>query len=356
MDDTALFTFTSFLGIGLGLAIFLTFRAVSGAARRDREQWDRTVGRLEDVLGADAVDRLEGQKAVFLNVEGGTLRAEAGYLPTGMRQSNLVRMSTGPSKGRLVHATLASRAGSVARPGAPAAFTPNMRTGDPLFDAAISLRGRQGEVLGRLDAETRALLVRAVAVFDLKLQDGLLSLELPADSIDPRTLGEACSTLAGLVRRLSHDEAVPSRLEDLARTDPESGVREAAARKLLDGWLKGKRRLALARDLLHDAEPRIRLLAAGQGTAGAPQVLRELAADEDLGIQVRLRAVSRLPREGNEDLLRLLLHSPSDPLRRAAAQALGLVDPADVGRISLSEGEDGALSLQAERGGVAIAS
>jgi hypothetical protein len=253
-----------------------------------------------------------------------------------------------------------------------------VHTGDLSLDNVTLVTGPRDRLVAVLDGGTRVHLRELVLGlgFQGTVADGSVSRHLVNQELDVGTLSIILNTVTEVSRAL-HAEPTAERLSGIARTDLWAGVRRNAIESL--GRLHPDAAVAVARDLLRDADQDVRIeaarLAGPDGLAhlvGSPGDLDAALAADAEGTARRLLA---LP----EDALVALLARANRPGRRAAAQALGqlgtvgaveplltagFVDEAraiqarlgdvEAGRLSLAAGEAGQVALATDVGAVTV--
>ena len=175
-------------------------------------------------------------------------------------------------------------------------------TGDGRFDNRVRVAGPAGPVLALLDAQTRDAVDHAVRWHGLDVRDGRVRFAWRYPVGEAR-LDEAVADLVALSRRLEPHGAPSDRLLDIARQDPDRGVRRRAIALLLEG--ASSEAAALAAE---DGEP-----------------TNLLAAAPLLPVDVAVPALMGLVRDSTAPV----------PQRRAAAEALLALGP-ETGRALLA--------------------
>ena len=203
-------------------------------------------------------------------------------------------------------------------------------TGDARFDAVVSIPDDRRD-RAMLDADTRGRLLRLIESGG-EVRDGTVSTGVHRflSAVEVAARLEVVSVLAARLAPLSDGE-VEVRLAELARRDPDVGVRRCAMRELVrarasePGVLSA--RTAVIRELLSEAEASIRLQAA--------VLLQDRSVVRQAPLQDLIRLAPECPTElcavvaraGLESVLIELLAGPPDVCGAAAArlQEMGTV-------------------------------
>jgi hypothetical protein len=202
----------------------------------------------------------------------------------------------------------------------------HVETGDEAFDNAIDVQGDRAPTLAVLDAETRALLDRAVAG-DLRVKEGKVVYGVARAMQDGPTLVREMLWAVALAGRLriSSDE-VAERLARNARQDPCDEVREHNLETLLDEFSDAPATRSVLRDLCEDGSPALQLRAALRlGEEGLGTLARLVSEEEEAGEWLTLEAleelVKRLPTDRLWPVLDAALAYQSPWVRRRALEA-----------------------------------
>lgn len=196
-----------------------------------------------------------------------------------------------------------------------------LHVGDPALDAAATLRGPEDVLRGLLGASTRLDLLRHLRRRELTVSEGALEFTEGGHPTDPDEVGRLLDAACDLADGLRDGPVPPERLLEIARTDPEPGVRCRCLLTLLDqprGDLRASAaQVASARSPMERAAAAL-LDGRAEAIAEVPaDALRQLAGlDPD-------RVVRALEGVGAEDALITLLGSASTRVQIPAAQALG---------------------------------
>ncbi len=277
-----------------------------------------------------------------------------------------------------------------------------VRTGDPDFDAAITVRGPEEHTRMLLDARARALLLACVREHRLDLSEGRLEVSFAAGEVTSEALVTAASTVAELGGALeSRGRSPAARLARIHREDPVPDVARRAALLLFERFPRMAETQEVAREHLDDEDPSVRMIAAqvlgrdpkalavltalarssgltdqqrldiaehmaSQDPRVTRQLARTLADRERLGHPEREQAIGLLRQHGVlEDvavLVRLREEGPF-PLRKPAEVAilaiqdrigptgvggLAVADAAGGGRLSVATGGTGQLTVDGD--------
>lgn len=247
---------------------------------------------------------------------------------------------------------------------------PDSVTGDPEFDALLSLNGNHAHIAAALDAATRAEVLSHFAK-GVRLQDGYFVIELDDQGITAGTIRRKVNELLALARQFTwrESEELWTQLRKNAEEDPASGVRAWNLKHLAE-LAPNQESVPTLERALSDESASVRLLAASQlGLRSLPRETSERAFDAlvrllDAHVEADVRAgAARALGDGFQlDEIRPhllpLLHDADDTTRSAAASALTSHGwNADAGGLALAEGrsESGALSLANEGGELTFA-
>ncbi len=223
--------------------------------------------------------------------------------------------------------------------------------GDNSFDKKFFIEGPMRQVLSLLDAETRRLLISANAWSRMEISKGLFRAEDTDDEQVPYVL----PLLLDIGRRITRSTAIPRRLADNAKGDPEPGVRLQNLRCLIRELPEAPETLEAIRAACSDRSPEIRLQAAkGLGSEGRDLLLD--LAESLVDDTVSAEAVSTLDRELSLERTKAILDHALDrrlpKTVRACLEALGKSGDAaavdELGKVlALEQGELAAAAAQA---------
>jgi hypothetical protein len=249
--------------------------------------------------------------------------------------------------------------------------------GDPAFDGSVRLAGPQGELLARLDADTRRMVAAAVAE-GLAIRDGTVTMEVRGRVLDPdKALGmltnvtgvatslerphsvAACLAERALDRRepssvralaLDNLESAPEALLKTLADDSAVSLRVAARRRLEDQ----RGLIAIAGDARVSTTSRFDALEAASTLGPLPGGTCEAFLLSELDANQMLRAIPLLELVGTVASVPALTEAGSGiwpgPAKRAANSAIRAIQSRIVGA------ERGGVSLAgAKAGGVSIA-
>lgn len=198
-----------------------------------------------------------------------------------------------------------------------------LQVGDATLDAAATLHGPEDVLRGLLGASTRLDLLRHLRRRELAVSEGALVVTEGGHPTDPDEVGQILDAGCDLAEGLRDGPVPPERLLEIARTDPELGVRCRCLLTLLD-QPRGDLRAASAQ-VASTRSPMERAAAAlldgrAEAIAEVPaDALRQIAGlDPD-------RVVRALEAVGAEDALISLLGSASTRVQIPTAQALGAI-------------------------------
>ncbi len=218
----------------------------------------------------------------------------------------------------------------------------DLELGDPTFDAAVRIGGKEAVLRAAFDAPTRwsvRLLVERGGACD---GDGITLAWLHDRSTGRDTDGIDC-VLDALGRLRAVEGTTIERLARIAGGDPKPGVRLGALGWLIERHGGAAETEAAVREALVDDDPAVRLMAALR--VGDRAVLQALVAPGPAAA-VRVRAVEALS-ESDEGLafLRRVVSRLDGPTRAAAVAALKARGGIEVGGLALAETEGGGLAL-----------
>lgn len=173
-----------------------------------------------------------------------------------------------------------------------------VRTGDPDFDDQVEVRGEPADVVARLDAGARAMILRLVRDHQLVVRSGGLDFTARRNFVGLADFESTVGDLLDLAMRLSiRDRPVEVFLRERAATDPLPGVRLRALRLLFERVPDAVGTESALESALEDPDVGVRLFAARNvGASGLP-VAAEIIGDTRLEDEARAQAlevVSRL--------------------------------------------------------------
>ncbi|MBI5369322.1 MAG: HEAT repeat domain-containing protein [Planctomycetes bacterium] len=212
----------------------------------------------------------------------------------------------------------------------------DLQTGDPVFDAAVRVGGKEVDALALLGPEGRAGVADLVLARTLpggwgRVADGAILIDLPAEVSDPAEIEQALRVLVRVagtfaaaggelpaaLARNARGEVLPAarrrQLEVLIRKFPEAPETLEACRwaaGLADDWETVSR---AARHLGPEGVPQVLRLVRAEG---APEALRRAGLDQ---------LIERMPEAELVPFLLGLLDDAGKPLWAGAARALGRV-------------------------------
>ncbi|MFZ5477632.1 MAG: HEAT repeat domain-containing protein [Myxococcota bacterium] len=211
---------------------------------------------------------------------------------------------------------------------------PDHHTGDPLFDEEVYVNGPPARLAAALDPQTRRVVQRFVLAFEGRVSEGRVRIAVP--EAGRASLPQLLDLCVEVARRLAvPPEEEAERLREIARHDPIAAVRTGALTTLARHHATVAERVA--REMITDAAPEVRLEAACvAGEAGLEHLL-DLVAWESAEPAVRVRALDHLAGSPLAPHLRPYLPKiracPVPSVRAAALMA------------TASAGEDGALRI-----------
>jgi hypothetical protein len=175
-------------------------------------------------------------------------------------------------------------------------LAPDILTGDAAFDHQARITGSEPVALAVLDRETRTLVMREVVHRGAVVEGGCIRL------IKPK-LGDVAEAIPDLVELAQHLAVstgdIPRRLARNVDSDLQAGVRVRNLRVLLDHHRDHEVTPEVCRRALGSPYPSLRVEAGiGLGEEGVT-ALCELARDESVDEELRVRAVEHLIRSGS---------------------------------------------------------
>jgi len=230
----------------------------------------------------------------------------------------------------------------------------DLETGDASFDREVEVRGDRVVVAALLDRGTRVR-VRDAIREGFRVANGRLWGSVDGVIVDPPTLAATVRRLRRLVRALTPPADPVPRLADIARLDPDPGVRRLVLSLLVSRFRDRPETPATLRRALRDREPAVRLEAAlALGPEGQVE-LRFLAERNDVADAARSAAVAalgnRLPAQRAVELLDVALDRGLPLLAAALVDTLGTVDSEAARRrlMAVTRGDDPGLAARAAR-------
>ncbi|HYV50027.1 MAG TPA: HEAT repeat domain-containing protein [Myxococcaceae bacterium] len=203
----------------------------------------------------------------------------------------------------------------------------DLQTGDEPFDAAVSIRGEDAEVLARLTQPARRAL-QSLIERGAKLESGRLELALKSQATEAIEILSAVKELVGAARLFHLDWiSVPEALARNAAEDPEAQVRLRNLSMLFRDHPRTELARKAAAKALEDPEPAVRLRAAEfiPGTAASAVLKALVGSDEEPWVRVEaLRILSRqCPYAEIADLVALALRAhEEEEMRQEAVRAI----------------------------------
>lgn len=196
----------------------------------------------------------------------------------------------------------------------------DLQVGDPAFDNEVRIDGDPTDLLARLDAPTRALLLRFIRAGGVLFDDAAV-LSAPGVASEPAVLEVALREVLTVARALRESIGDPVvRLGVVASTDPLPAVRAAAFARLLSAHREHpsteEAAAALRDDPDHDLSATARL------ALGDVALAQELALREGASVALRLAALSLVASATPRDLADALRATSSS--RDASVACAGL--------------------------------
>lgn len=181
-----------------------------------------------------------------------------------------------------------------------------IEVGDAPFDAAFALSGVPAHVRARLDAKTRALLLRLDQVLeDLRVTEQELTCHVALHLAQPE-LTHLLRSLLELAEGLTDQAGVPARLAAIVRADPLPEVRMQCLLTLVRECADHAATRQVLGEACVDAHPQVRLRAAMALGERGTETLLALARDGDVTDELSARAVRALGQRGAASWLKLL--------------------------------------------------
>jgi HEAT repeat protein len=202
----------------------------------------------------------------------------------------------------------------------------DLQVGDESFDAAVYVRGDEGEMLARLTPPARRAL-KTLIERGAKLESGKLELELKTQVTDAHELTGTMRALAAAARLFHlNGVSVPEALAHNAASDPEARVRLRNLSVLLRDHPRTELARQAAAKALKDPEPAVRLRAAEflPGTAASPVLQALVRSSAETWVRAEaLRVLARTcAYEEISDTVALALGAPEVELRQEAVRAI----------------------------------